>query len=120
MAKTRFSRTPQLAATRSPASQVVKPPPEPDESIDAPEETSAIAYQVATQNSALLTSNQVISLQHSVGNQAVTHLLQRAPAEGQTRANPVFGSPVVQLSHKERKSTRRNIKSKVTRKPKPR
>ena len=116
MAKANLSRKPRRPAVLTPAHLLSKASPEPDEVLDAPQEISAVAYQVATQNSAPLSAGQVLSLQQTVGNQAVSRLLQRSSLPGQTAqgvaqldnrisdfGQPVFGSPVVQLSHKKKK-----------------
>ena len=117
MAKTNLSRTPRRPVMKTPAPQASKASPEPEEFMDAPQEESANAYQVAVQNSAPLTSTQVLSLQQTVGNQAVGHLLQRSAPEGQTVqgvkeldrpvagfGQPVFSSPVVQAKKKKKKA----------------
>jgi LAS superfamily LD-carboxypeptidase LdcB len=114
--KTSVSRAPQRAAPRSSAPQVVKTPPEGEEMVDSSLEMPATAYEVAAQTSVPLSPSQVLSLQHSVGNQAVGHLLQRSSPESQTAqgvkeldrpvsgfGQPVFSSPAVQLSPKKKK-----------------
>ena len=125
MAKTKLSRTPRRPVVKSPGTQASKAPPEPEEFRDAPQEESANAYQVAVQNSAPLSSTQVLSLQQTVGNQAVGHLLQRASPDGQTAqgvkeadgpvagfGQPVFGSPVVQTKKKKKKTpAKQKVKS---------
>jgi hypothetical protein len=128
VAKTNLSRSPRRpVVTRGPAPvpQASKAAPEPEEFMDAPQEESANAYQVAVQNSAPLTSTQVLSLQQTVGNQAVGHLLQRSSPEVQSAASvkeagghvagfgqPVFGSPVVQTKKKKKKTpSKHKVKS---------
>ena len=84
MAKTAFPECRGRRATRSPTSQMVKEPPEPEKIIETPEETS---HGIPGGGPKLRAAHprQVLSLQQTVGNQAVGHLLQRSSPEGQTR-----------------------------------